>query len=109
MGWAIGYDEHWQRDFGYGVPAICDHPKCNTKIDRGLSRRCGDLHEDENGGCGLFFCSDHLYFTEKKYKVCRRCAKDKKPYTPKPDTEEWTNFKLTDPSWAAWRKENGKT
>lgn len=37
MGWSIGFDEHWQRDIGYGVPATCDHPGCGAKIDRGLS------------------------------------------------------------------------
>ena len=29
MSWAVGYDSKWQRDIGYGVPSICDHPKCN--------------------------------------------------------------------------------
>ena len=24
MGWQVGYDSKWQRDIGYGVPAICD-------------------------------------------------------------------------------------
>ena len=30
MGWSIGYDEKWQRDIGYGVPAICDYPGCTA-------------------------------------------------------------------------------
>ena len=37
MSWAVGYDSKWQRDIGYGVPSICDHPKCNKEIHRGLS------------------------------------------------------------------------
>jgi hypothetical protein len=41
MGWSIGYDENWKRDIGYGVPAVCDHPKCNKIINRGLSYVCG--------------------------------------------------------------------
>ena len=26
MSWAVGYDENWKRDVGYGVPSYCDHP-----------------------------------------------------------------------------------
>ena len=37
MGWSIGYDDNWKRDIGYGVPAVCDHPGCNEKIDRYLN------------------------------------------------------------------------
>ena len=40
MGWEIGYDDNWERDIGYGVPAECDHPDCQV-IDRGLSYVCG--------------------------------------------------------------------
>ena len=29
MGWSIGYDTNWKRDIGYGVPAKCDHPRCD--------------------------------------------------------------------------------
>lgn len=36
MGWSVGFDENWQRDIGYGVPAYCDHPQCKAEIDRGL-------------------------------------------------------------------------
>ena len=31
MGWSIGYDNNWNRDIGYGVPAFCDHPKCDKE------------------------------------------------------------------------------
>ncbi len=41
MSWAVGFDETWQRDIGYGVPAYCDHPGCMAEIDRGLSYVCG--------------------------------------------------------------------
>lgn len=32
MGWSIGWDSTWQRDIGYGVPALCDHPNCSAVI-----------------------------------------------------------------------------
>lgn len=101
MSWSIGYDENWARDIGYGVPAICDHPKCSEKIDRGLSYVCGGEPYGGEKGCGLFFCPEHLTASG----VCRRCATKKKPFEPKPDTPEWINHKATDPSWAEWRKE----
>lgn len=53
MSWAIGYDENWKRDVGYGVPAICDHPGCNEKIDRGLAFVCGGEPMGGEKGCGL--------------------------------------------------------
>ena len=43
MGWAIGYDGRWERDIGYGVPAVCDHPDCNVRIDRGLDYVCNRI------------------------------------------------------------------
>lgn len=82
MGWSIGYDEHWQRDVGYGVPSVCDFPGCARSIDRGLSYICGGEVYGGEHGCGLFFCN------------------------PKPDTAEWIMHKLTDPSWQVWRDEN---
>lgn len=105
MSWAVGYDSTWGRDIGYGVPAVCDHPKCNAQIDRGLSYVCGGEPYGGKKGCGLFFCNKHLvgYGPQR----CPRCAAYKPPYAhPKPDTREWANWKLTDPSWAQWRKEN---
>jgi len=40
MGWAVGYDNRWSRDIGYGVPAWCDEPGCSEAIDRGLAYVC---------------------------------------------------------------------
>ncbi|MDD3775891.1 MAG: hypothetical protein PHV08_08060 [Sulfurovaceae bacterium] len=63
-------------------------------------------------GCGLFFCSEHLndVYDENdeciKSNVCERCAKNEEPFSPKPDTKEWINWKLEDYSWRAWRDEN---
>jgi hypothetical protein len=103
MSWAIGYDEHWQRDIGYGVPALCDHPDCSTAIDRGLSFVCGNEPYGGDKGCGLYFCAEHQV---DEHQRCERCAKRRKAFAPKPDTAEWLRWKLTDSSWQRWRDEN---
>lgn len=113
MGWSIGFDERWQRDIGYGVPSICDHPECKVKIDRGLAYVCGGDPYGGEHGCGLFFCASHLFFAGDKrqnVQICSRCYHGQgKYYTPKPDLYEWISHKLKDPSWKAWRKENPET
>ncbi len=112
MGWSIGYDPNNKRDIGYGVPAVCDHPDCNEKIDRGLSYVCGGEPFGGDNGCGLFFCQKHLGYYEKHGRQqCERCGNpddpdDVRPFDPKPDTQEWINWKMTDESWADWRAEN---
>jgi len=106
MGWSVGYDEHWHRDIGYGVPAICDHPDCSEPIDRGLSFVCGGEPYGGERGCGLFFCAKHRRGHPEQ--LCERCApRRRKPFEPKPDTAEWTEHKRTHPTWAEWRRENG--
>lgn len=105
MGWAVGYDSNWHRDIGYGVPAICDFPGCETAIDRGLGYVCGGEPYGGEDGCGLFFCGEHLLIGAKRQQ-CERCAAEKPPFAPTPDTAEWTEWKLTDESWATWRAEN---
>lgn len=110
MGWSIGYDSKWRRDIGYGVPCLCDHPGCNKEIDRGLSYVCGGDVEGGEHGCGLFFCGDHLWYRrprgeKRDFQNCKRCLTYKPPYTPKPDVQEWLDWKETDESWAEWRKE----
>ena len=103
MGWSIGWDDTWQRDIGYGVPAVCDHPGCSTRIDRGLSYVCGSEPYGGERGCGLFFCSKHQVGPKQ---LCERCyPRRRKPFTPKPDVYTWVHFKHTDPSWQEWRKE----
>jgi hypothetical protein len=113
MGWAVGYDSTWRRDIGYGVPAICDHPGCGADIDRGLAFVCGSNPYGEPYGCGLYFCSEHLWMTDRGERdcpqLCDRCRHKRPPFEPTPDTAEWTNWKLTDPSWAQWRADNGIT
>lgn len=104
MSWAVGFSDRWQRDIGYGVPSWCDHPGCYETIDRGLAYTCGDLYPEENGGCGLVFCSKHHFLGESNYFVCERCLEGKKPFEPSLDTDEWIKHKLKDKSWGPWRK-----
>lgn len=108
MGWAVGYDDNWKRDIGYGVPSICDHPDCNEKIDRGLSYVCGGEPYGGEHGCGLYFCGKHLSYQKTGTQICDQCGNNRNPFTPKPDLEEWISHKATDPSWAAWRGEQEK-
>lgn len=118
MSWAVG-DNSAGRDIGYGVPSICDHPDCNTLIDRGLSYVCGDMHDGGEDGCGLYFCRDHLTYTggyvttrdegcsyTTDSTLCERCHQGEAPFTPTPDTPEWIHHKLKDPSWERWRSQN---
>lgn len=110
MGWSIGHDDKWQRDIGYGVPAVCDHPDCNAEIDRGLSFVCGGEPYGGEHGCGLFFCSKHRQGREFEdgccVEVCERCVVDGEWFDAKPDTQEWIRWKLEHESWLPWRGEN---
>ena len=107
MGWAVGYDDNWKRDIGYGVPSICDHPGCGKPIHRGLAYVCGGEPYGGDDGCGLHFCGDHLWLGAKgkSHQVCDRCRKGKDPFTPTPDTAEWMRHKLRDMTWKPWRDE----
>jgi hypothetical protein len=101
MGWAIGYDNRWKRDIGYGVPTICDHPKCNEEIDRGLGYVCGEDVYGGEKGCGLFFCGKHQI---GKHQRCPQCTyRSLRTYKPKPDMVEWEYYKLKAESWNKWR------
>lgn len=103
MSWSIGYDSRFERDIGYGVPAICDHPDCNEKIDRGLGCVCCEQQAyGGDNGCGLYFCSKHRDGEGK----CERCQKGEDHFEPKPDAPEWVKHKMKHKSWAEWRKEN---
>ena len=111
MSWAIGFDEDWTRDIGYGVPATCDYPVCGKEIHRGLSYVCGSEPYGGEHGCGLYFCGEHRAMCEfingeVWVEVCERCADGKQPFQPTPDVKAWVEHKLTDDSWAKWRQEN---
>jgi hypothetical protein len=110
MGWAV-YESpsgHRLRWAGYGVPAYCDHPECNEKIDRGLAYICGMVNTaGADRGCRLHFCSKHLLMSPKYGQLCERCyPRQKKPFDPKPDHPEWVQHVLTDESWKQWREDN---
>lgn len=102
MGWCVGWDGTWQRDIGYGVPAVCDHPECEESIDRGLSYVCGGQPYGGADGCCLYFCGNHL----GPRHLCERCQISEPSFTPKSDVAEWLHHKLTDETWAAWRDDN---
>jgi hypothetical protein len=110
MGWSVGFDTTWNRDIGYGVPAICDKPGCGKAIDRGLAYVCGGEPYGGEHGCGLYFCEEHrpgvIEYGKRWAAVCERCEAGEQPFTPTPDTAEWLEWKLTDESWAQWRSEN---
>lgn len=112
MGWSIGFDEHWQRDIGYGVPAYCDQPGCDAEIHRGLAFVCGGEPYGGERGCGLYFCAKHLFLQDAAYahsedvaQLCERCSDGQPPFEPKPDHPAWIRHKQTHPSWAEWRAE----
>lgn len=113
MSWAVGYDQKWQRDIGYGVPATCDYPGCGAAIDRGLPYVCGSQPYGGEYGCGLYFCPQHQHVAGDKrdnVHLCARCYHGKyyNAYTPTPDVQQWIDHKATHPSWAQWRKEQGQ-
>jgi len=107
MGWQIAFDWNWGRDIGYGVPAECDYPGCQAKIDRGLSWVCGSEAYGGEHGCGLFFCDEHLRYGRaygnECARMCTRCYHYRPPFAAKPDVKEWLDWKETDESWAEWR------
>jgi len=109
MGWDVGWDENLKRDIGYGIPATCDHPGCGRPIDRGMAYVCGSDIYGGTWGCGLHFCDAHRQYASDRRPVmlCARCLTFKKPFTPTPDVLKWIHHKMTHPSWAEWRKENG--
>lgn len=109
MSWALGYDGHWARDIGYGVPAWCDHPDCHREINRGLAHVCGSEPWGGEHGCGLYFCDEHLWPGDHETHhgwLCERCDADQPPFQPTPDHSAWVQHKLHDSSWAAWRSEH---
>lgn len=108
MYWAIGYDERWNRDVGFDVPGICDHPSCKNTIHRGVDHVCGGEPYGGELACGLYFCKDHLEMktirsSDKPIQVCAQCSATQKPFEPTKDTQEWVQYKQTSNYWAGWR------
>lgn len=90
MGWAnCGFDSQG-RPIGYAHEAICDHPGCDQKIDRGLAYACGGMHGDLGGeACEKYFCGKHLFFVDHEAmgydqltsgQLCETCYNDAKEY-----------------------------
>ena len=92
----MGYAVYWMnnRFQGYGVPAYCDCPGCQEKIDRGL----GYQHEEEDRGAyapSVFVCNNHQ--TTPIDEIDVDCSREH---------PEWLKHVLTDDSWKQWREEN---
>lgn len=60
MGWAFCGTDFRGREIGYGIVATCDRRGCDTEINRGLGYCCGPMHNGDDGGCGRYYCGDHL-------------------------------------------------
>lgn len=60
MGWAYCGKDDRGREIGYAIVAICDQRGCGVVIDRGLGYCCGKMHGGGDGGCGRYFCGEHL-------------------------------------------------
>ena len=72
MGWSYGINSEG-REVGYSVQATCDHPGCETQIDRGLAYVCGGMHDGGDYGCGRYFCGEHMYWSPRRGERCARC------------------------------------
>ena len=78
MGWDYCGKDRDGREIGYAIEAICDHPGCKAKIDRGLSYACGGMHGEDVNWCHKYFCSKHLFYmdgVDVKYPICDKCSK----------------------------------
>ena len=81
MGWANCGEDRDGRRIGYAVAARCDHPGCETEIDRGMAYACGGHHGEGDGACHKYFCDAHRrhYIAENiggprgGNPVCQQC------------------------------------
>jgi hypothetical protein len=75
------------RRIGYGIWATCDKEGCKTKIDRGLSFVCGDMHGGGEHGCGGYFCEDHLAVSPGTIhgQFCAECYERLEKEYPEPN------------------------
>ncbi|MFH8751100.1 hypothetical protein ACH4GK_31835 [Streptomyces rimosus] len=73
---------------GYSVEAVCEEPGCEEQIDRGLAYLCGETPGGDEGGCGGYFCGEHLYMAHEGQhgERCIRCHdKGTDPLETSPD------------------------
>lgn len=131
MSWVIGFSENQNRDVGYGILAICDHPECTAEIDRGLAYICCE-DINHNACCGAFYCAEHrenyvygdeiddmedeeleaLNIDVESQEVFDavengdivRCRHE--PIQPNKENAAWLEHVLKDESWSQWREEN---
>ncbi len=98
MSWAVGFDDRWDRDIGYGVPAYCDHPDCGKQISCNQEPYGGEF------GCGRYFCDDHqeYRYNEDEEQICAHLDSNHTSI----EHPDWIHHKLTDESWQQWRDEN---
>lgn len=89
-------------DMGGDVPAVCQHPDCDTLVHRGIVHICGVDPAGAGNGCGLHFCGVHLTGFEQ---TCERCENGDPPFEPKPEPL-LPNWLLTGSGWAEWRANN---
>lgn len=82
MGWADCGEDSKGRPIGYAFSdgVTCDHPGCETKIDRGLAFACGDMHGGDVWECERYFCEAHQHpfrepFEGRCLSVCAECLK----------------------------------
>ncbi|KZN58922.1 hypothetical protein N473_26255 [Pseudoalteromonas luteoviolacea CPMOR-1] len=80
MGWSNCGEDSAGRPIGYAFEATCDHQGCNSKINRGLSYACGDMHGETELGCERYFCEEHRHIAvedgDRCISVCNGCAKE---------------------------------
>lgn len=131
MSWAIGFSKNQNRDVGYSVSAICDHPGCAVEIDRGLGYICCE-NINHNATCGAFYCAEHrenyVYGDEVEdmdedelealgidpnesavqdaIDDCEIVRCKHEPIEPGKESAAWLKHVLKDPSWEQWRQEN---
>ncbi len=85
------------RFIGYAFEAECDHPGCDTRIDRGVAFSCGGMHNDNGQGwsCEKYFCLEHLHGvcdhdgvldSPRSPQLCPKCYKEWE--AKHPDCEE---------------------
>lgn len=81
MGWGYCGKDKDGRGIGYNVSAVCDHPGCNKKIDRGLAFACGEMHGEDELSCHRYYCTRHLTtvveapHNDRFTTVCESCRK----------------------------------
>ena len=133
MSWCIGFSKEQNRDVGYGVPAICDHPGCSNAINRGIGYLCCE-DISHVASCQGYFCEDHRHnYTlgdeledmepeeleeleelgvniddpETQLRIAEgdiiRCHHQA---IERKESAVWLEHCLTDDSWETWRNQN---